>query len=185
MIYSVRLKTATTLDSSLITLAEAKNFLRVTVEDASEDTRISNLVKASRQAIEESLNRTILTSTWLHRIDNFPIGQIQLMKNPVQSVTSVKYYDVAGAQQTLVEDTDYRVDIYTGRINTVTGTYWPTTETEKFNAVEVEYIAGYTVVNVPPGIKNGILYKLWENYHGDMMGSQIESSINFYRNQIF
>lgn len=182
MIYSDRLKTATTLDTTLITLAQAKNYLRVTTSDATEDTKITNQLMASRGMIEERLNRIVLTQTRTHRIDSFPVGNIQLWQSPIQSITSVKHYDSDDSQQTLVVDTDYRVDIYTGRIEEILG--WPATY-NKVSAVEVEYIAGYTVANVPPGIRNGILYQLWESYHGDPMDKLIEASVGFYKNQVF
>ena len=187
MIYSINLTTATTLDKTLIPLAVAKNFLRIDTADEREDTRITNLIKASRQEIENRLNRVVLTSTWTHRIDNFPLSTIQLMKAPIQSVTTVKYYNAATPTvlTTLTENTHFRVDIYTGRISPMSGTTWPSTKSDTYNAVQVEYIAGEAVASVPPGIKNSILYKLWENYHGDPMEKMIEASTGFYRNQVF
>ena len=187
MIYSVPLKTATTLDSTLIPLAVAKNFIRVDTADNREDTRITNLIKASRQEIENRINRIVLTSTWTLNIDNFPLSTIQIPKTPIQSVSSVKYYNAATPTvlTTLTENTHYRVDINTGRISPMSGTTWPSTKSDTYNAVQVEFVAGYTVANVPPGIKNGILYKLWENYHGDPMEKLIEAATGFYRNQVF
>lgn len=185
MIYSVRETTPTTLDLTLIPLIEAKNYLRINTNESLEDTRLENLIKAARQEVENRINRVILSATWTHRMDSFPISQIQLIKTPVQSVTSVKYYDTDGNQQTLDDGTDYRVDVHTARLAPENGASWPATEANKYSAVEIAYVAGYTVANVPPGLKNGILYKLWESYHGDPMNSLIDASTNFYKNMIF
>jgi uncharacterized phiE125 gp8 family phage protein len=185
VIYSIKETTATTLDLSLIPLGVAKNFLRVTGEESHEDARIIDLIKSCRQEVENDINRVILSATWTHRMDSFPIGNIVLVKTPVQSVTSVAYIDTDGNSQNLVENTNYQVDIHTGRIGLVTGQSWPATKTNTYNAVVITYVAGYTVATCPPGLKNGILYKLWEAYHGDPMSSLIETSVGFYRNPIF
>lgn len=185
MIYSVKETTATTLDLSLIPLGVAKNYLRITADESYEDARLIDLIKSCRKEIENNINRVILSATWSHRMDSFPVGQILLVKTPVQSVTSVAYIDTDGASQTLTVDVDYRVDIYTGRIAVVSGKSWPATKTSTYNAVTVTYVAGYTVATCPPALKNGILYKLWEAYHGDPMDSLIEASVGFYRNPIF
>ena len=185
MIYSIKETTATTLDLSLIPLGVAKNYLRVNAEESHEDARIIDLIKACRQEVENDINRVILTATWTHRMDCFPIGDIILVKTPVQSVTSVAYTDTDGNEQTLVEDTNYQVDIHRSRIGLVTGQSWPSTKSNTYNAVVVTYVAGYTVATCPPGLKNGIMHKLWEAYHGDPMGSLIESAVGYYRNPIF
>lgn len=88
------------------------------------------------------LNRSILTQTWTLYLDSF-CDIVELPKGPVQSVTSIKYYDADGVLQTLAA-TQY--ELQKGKfVPTVTKAYgvtWPTLDTRK-RAVEIKYVAGF------------------------------------------
>lgn len=85
----------------------------------------------------------------------------------LQSVESIKYIDINGAQQTL-DSTQYKVDPASimGRIVPAYGAQWPATRSE-ISAVEVSFTSGYgDASKVPRGIKNWILIMiatLYEN----------------------
>jgi hypothetical protein len=85
----------------------------------------------------------------------------------MQSVQSVKYIDLDGAQQTLAPSL-YKTDVVSpmGRIVPAYGTSWPSTRME-INAVEVVFTSGYGApIDVPQGIKNWMLIRiatLYEN----------------------
>jgi hypothetical protein len=76
---------------------------------------------------------------------------IRLPRGPVQSVSSIAYYDAAGSQQTLGAG-NYEVDItaVVARICPVTSSFWPTTAI-KLNAVSVTYITGFGAAAAVPG----------------------------------
>ena len=96
--------------------------------------------------------------------------EIILPMSPVQSVTSIKFIDTSGVQQTMLS-TDYKVDNISepARILPAYGTTWPSTRNE-INAVEIIYQAGYGAASVvPEGIKSWIKIRaatLYENREG-------------------
>lgn len=131
-----------------LTTAEAKAHLRV--DTADDDTYIDTLILAARQQAESITRRALITQTWKYYLAQFPIstpGQfpnaIELPLAPLQSITSVKYTDNDGVQQT-VDSGDYDVDINIepGRIIPSFGNVWPSTRYQA-NSVEIEHIVGY------------------------------------------
>ena len=83
---------------------------------------------------------------------------MELRKPPLQSVTSIKYQDINGAEQTLsssVYQVDSKSDV--GRIVLADGESFPDTD-EVVNAVTIEYKAGYgdAASDVPSLIKSSI-----------------------------
>lgn len=152
--------------SEPITLVEAKAHLRV--DHAYDDAIIQLYLSAARQHIDGYdgwLGRAIMPQTWELALDCFPAdGTIRLPLPPLQSVTSVKYDDVAGDEQTM-PPTDYSVDAKSqpGWVVMNSGG-WPTTWTG-INSVRITYIAGYaSAAEVPAAIKAAILLMLGNLY---------------------
>jgi hypothetical protein len=87
----------------------------------------------------------------------YPYMLLEIANPPLQSVTSVQYYDTTGTLQTLVQGNqtgtgDYIVDIYgeQGRITPQYGTVWPWPRAV-MNSVQVQYVAGYAYdATTPP-----------------------------------
>ena len=143
--------------SEPVTLAEAKAHCRVEVSD--DDAYITALITGVRIVAEQELQRTLITSTYKLILDGFPSDQIDLPYPVLQSVTSLKYYDEAGVQQTLSAGL-YRVDAVgqPGSISTTDA--WPKTQSRQ-DAVEVVYVAGWTAAaNVPQNIKQWMLMRI-------------------------
>lgn len=126
-----------------VSTAEAKTHMRVST--SADDTYIDTLIKAARMDSENFQHRQLITATYTLTIDRFPTADyIDLPRPPLQSVTSVKYYDNAGTQQTF-SSSYYTVDISTapGRIYVDRDTGWPSDVDDRRNAVEIIYVAGY------------------------------------------
>lgn len=165
-----------TTDATLepITTAEAKTHLRVTI--SADDAYIDALVKAARMMAENELRRSLLTQTWTKTLDQFP-DAIGLPYPPIASVTSVKYLDTAGAQQTLASD-QYTLDKQSepGWIVPAYGVTWPDTYCA-VNAVEVIYVAGVaSAALVAQSIRAWILLQvghLYENREASIPGVSI------------
>lgn len=156
---ALRLKTAPS--SEPVTLAEAKAFARWT--KSTEDAIFTALITAARQACENELQRALLPQSWEKTLDEFP-DQIELPYPPVASVTSLKYTDSNGDQQTL-NPNSYTLDNASepGWIVPAYGLTWPATQAS-VNAVVVEYVAGYATAGaVPEAIKTWI--KLMVNHY--------------------
>jgi uncharacterized phiE125 gp8 family phage protein len=145
-----------------VTLAEAKRHMNIST--TADDTYITALIKRVRWYGEEVRAwRTFINTTYMLRLDAFPAsnGVIELPRPPLSSVTSIAYDDAADDEQTLVEDTDYRVDAYTepGRVTVEYGKNWPTTYPQT-GAVRIAFIGGYGAADtdVPDHIKQAMLF---------------------------
>lgn len=146
--------------SEPVTVAEAKARLRVTV--AAEDGDIASLIQQARALAEAACQRAFVTQTYSLKLDDFPRGRdrtIYLPRPPLQSVSSVTYYDAAGAPQAL-GPAGYWVAPggEPGRLLPPAGAEWPAVQAGRPEAVEVVYVAGYgDAAAVPPPAKAAIL----------------------------
>ena len=91
---------------------------------------------------------------------------LELPGSPLQSITSIKYYDTDGVQQTWSSSL-YDVDIVSepGRVSPSFGEIYPSTR-QRFNAVEVEFVAGYGDAgsDIPNAIKHAMFLLIGEMY---------------------
>ncbi len=138
--------------SDPVSVSEAKAHLRV--EHSSDDSLIGGLITAAREYVEAQYSRTLVTSTWVLTLPEFPTWEIRLPRGPLQSVASVAYVDVAGDAQTLAASR-YLVDATAdpGTITPAPGYAWPGTRAQE-KAVTITYLAGYgTAAAVPERVK--------------------------------
>jgi uncharacterized phiE125 gp8 family phage protein len=138
-----------------VTLSEAKEHLKIDVSD--EDTLITNAITAAREWLEDHTGLKFYTQTITEYWDKFYSDCLELSAYPVQSVTSVKYIDLDGVEQT-INASNYKTDNISRpcRIETGYGVNFPSTRLE-INAVYVEYIAGYGAADdIPERIKSAI-----------------------------
>lgn len=149
------LTTAPTLEP--FTVEEAKAQIRSV--QAQEDALVTSYIKSARAAAEAHLGRVLLTQTWTLAISDFVTVIPLPFAAPLQSVTSVKYYDEAGVQQTL-SSTAYTVDTRSrpGRIALASGQSWPAVQSlRRVNRIEIVYVAGWTSRDlIPEDIKQGM-----------------------------
>ena len=94
--------TITAATEDPITTPTAKAHLRVTYTD--EDGNIAAFISAATQFAQELTNRQFCTATFKAVTKEWPCDEFVLHKNPVQSITWVKYYDENNALQTLSTD---------------------------------------------------------------------------------
>lgn len=143
-----------------ITLAEAKLHCRVDADLTADDALITALIVAARERAEHELGRALISQTWERVLDAFPADDdILLGMPPVQSITSVKYIDPTGVEQT-VSGSLYVLDKEReGWAILAAGATWPDTM-DTANAVRVRFVAGETsAASVPESIK------LWIRLH--------------------
>lgn len=149
-----------------VDLATAKLHLRVTTDD--EDARITSLIKAARMAVEERIQRALITQTWRLGLDRFPWdGRIVLPRPPLISVDSITYTDDQGTPGQTVPSSDYVVDVRSepGRIWRAEDASWPATARQP-DVVLIEYQAGYgeAGTDVPQAIIEALLLELGALY---------------------
>lgn len=152
-----------------ISLADMKVDLRETGTD--KDAQITRLIRGATERAEHQTGRALLEQEWELIIDAFPAGEIELANPPVMSITSVKYMDVAGAEQTLIS-TQYTLDadLLPGYLFPAYGTSWPATM-DVANAVRVRFKCGYAttpalLADAAPGLPDWLLVQvqtLYEN----------------------
>lgn len=128
-------------------LAEAKLWLRQ--EETADDALIDQAIADARRECEDRLSQQLIAATWKLLLDEFPgwahgcDDTIRVPLPPLIAVSSIKYLDTAGVQQTL-SAADYLVDAASrpGRIAPAYGKIWPSTRDQQ-SAVEVTFVNGY------------------------------------------
>lgn len=120
-------------------------------------------IPAARQYAEGYTRRALITQTWALRRRGFPSGDLFIPKPPLQSVSSVQYYDALNASQTLAAD-QYEVTTPAGdappagEFCAAYGVTWPVVYDRK-EAVSITFVAGYgdDGEDVPAAIRRAIL----------------------------
>jgi uncharacterized phiE125 gp8 family phage protein len=133
-----------------------------------EDDYLNGLITTARKIVELHSTRRFITQTYQLAIDQFPSGNtILLTHSPLQSVSSVKYYDTDSTAATFSSD-DYEVDTFRepGQIVLGYSKIWPSTTLRTVNGVIIEYILGYgdARADVPEMYKQAIKILAGELY---------------------
>lgn len=168
-----------------VTLSEAKTFFKVDGTD--EDALITSLLVTARRLCEEYTKRAFITQTWKLVLDRFPVDEdadeleimlgldtpqaIQLSRQPIQSITSIKTTDTANTQTTVASAT-YTFDQSGGRVLLNSGYSWPT-DLRADAAVEITTVNGYgdNGGTVPDPIKQAILTSAYAMYSSRQCGA--------------
>lgn len=164
---SLSLVTAPTVEP--VSLAEIKAHLRVDTND--EDAYLHSLISAARQYFDGrsgTLGRALNTQTWKMTLPAFS-DWINIPLPPLQSVSSVKYYDTSDSLQT-VATTVYEVIVdgtAGGAVHLLGDQNWPTAvSTNKKEPIEIEFVAGYgdSWNDVPRPIRQAIMFIVAQFY---------------------
>lgn len=151
-----------------VTVAAAK--LNARVDHADEDALWPSWVAAARRLTERETGRRWVTQTCRLVLPAWPAdGLIRLPVSPVQSVTSVKYYDAAGVQRTLTAGTDYRAWLGRERplVYPPAPAYWPDLGDGRLDRVEVVFVAGYGAASAVPDEAKAAVLLCTARWNGD------------------
>lgn len=182
---SVTLVTAPAVEP--VSLSDAKLWAKV--DDTADDDLITALIVAARESAEQFLRRSLITQTWKLAIDLSPsdcyddLGDgvydlpvsvlygglpsvIQLPKGPIQSISSVKTYDLDNTESTY-SSSNYTVDTDGDRFTLNFGSIWPANLRSAAAAI-ITYVAGYgdAATDVPQAIRTAILMHVQKMYDG-------------------
>lgn len=122
-----------------------------------EDDLLEGIITAARMQAEQYQKRQLIEATYKLTLPCFSCA-IPLLIHPVQSITSVKYYDTSNVQQTLdssvyILDTDQKPAVLRLAYNQT----YPSTYARP-SAVEITFVAGYAdETEVPAATKQAIL----------------------------
>lgn len=141
-----------------ISIGQLKCRVNLAIDDDSHDCYLTELVKECREEVESDLDILCCTQTWQLQTDAIMHG-LQLYKSPVQSISSIQYYDAGGTLTTLPTSI-YDFDSTNRKIFLKTNQIWPPVE-ERWDAWKITYLVGY--VTVPAIVEKAILL-LAENY---------------------
>lgn len=159
-----------------ISVATCKSHMRIINSDTDDDL-IQTYIENATDWLEHITNRSFVNTTYDYTLESFPyyttqriqpvlwgrIG-IYLPKNPVVSVTSVKYKDFDGVEQTFSE-WGLNNKQEPARIIPNKTTVWPYADVQQPIPVTIRFIAGYGSPPVLPGrIKTALLYLVSHMY---------------------
>lgn len=124
-----------------ISAADVAEYIRVD-DLAQDELLLEGMITAARQYLEQYLSRPIATQTLEEALTGWanPI----VLDSSLQSVTSIKYLDLNGVEQTLASN-QYLVDTYSepAQITPAYNVEFPELYAVP-NNVKVRYVAGYT-----------------------------------------
>lgn len=162
--------------SEPISLNEAKLHLRVS--NTLEDSVITNLIIVARQWVENYTWRPLITQTIDVVFDTLESKELIINKSPIQSVTSIKYIDQDGTEQTL-DTNKYVVDLL-GQPGRIKLDAIPNTK-DTLNAYKIRIVCGYAnAASVPQLYKSAMLLLIGHLYENkQQVQSQTLSEIPF------
>jgi uncharacterized phiE125 gp8 family phage protein len=159
-----------------VTLAAAKDFLRVTHAD--DDAGISAMIAAAVNLLDGRngiLGRCLEPATYELLFDRFPAAEIRLPLGPVASVNSVAFIGPEGAEDT-VSASNFDLDnaeAFGGWIVPHSGFAWPATMAT-VNAVSVRFVAG---TGTPEAVKDALLNMVAARFDGRGDGRMLTAGI--------
>lgn len=170
-------KVITAVTTEPVLLAAARVHLKLTADDpTTEDSLISAWITSAREMAEHYTGLAMAAQTLEAALDCFPGYEddyIDLPRPPVATITSVKYTDTAGAEQT-IDSSAYALSPYgeSRRIAPTYGNYWPTPQ-DIPDAVRIRYVTGYGApgagagfTTCPKAVTSAILLMVgWMNEH--------------------
>ena len=148
-----------------------------------DSSKVTRNLKTAREMLEIHTDRSLITQTWVMKLDKFPeSGIIYLPKGITQSITSIKYYDTDDALQTLAAtqyDVVINADIARVSYSEVSGG-WVSVSSNLLDAIEITYVTGYgsAATDVPEWAKDAIIAKATSLYSiGDIDTTDMYKSL--------
>ena len=123
-----------------VTIQEAKTQLHIGASDVSFDVELSAMIAAAREEWERDTSTALITRTLEHRLPQW-LDVVQLTVRPAIAVSSVKYIDSSGVEQTVAVG-DYYLDGDQVRFKPAFTN--PAIE-DRSEAVRITYTAGYGI----------------------------------------
>ena len=154
-----------------LSIQEVKDHLRV----SGQDEELYRILKAARGVVERYLNRALITQKWDAYYDAF-CNEMKLPYPPLQTVDSVKYFDVDGTERTLANTQYWVTNHEPATIVRAYDVTWPTLQYGRPQAIKVSVTVGYgdDGADVPEEIRHAIklvITDLYENRGAVVLGT--------------
>jgi len=177
---------------ALVSTAEMKAHLRVDFSD--DDMEIEAMVEAARQYLDGPagiLGRALVTQEWSWTVSAATENRMVLPVVPVQSVSSVTFFDAENAQQTMPAESYRLIQANQAAwLQLEAGMSWPAVY-PRDDAMTVTYTAGYgDAMDVPRPIRLAATMMAAAWYEGrdgmaprgaDPLPSGVQALIDLYR----
>lgn len=132
-------------------------FLQSRITDTAEVPFVDLLIKAARQFLEKRLSRALVEQTLEWYLDYWPSLNCAIdlpWARPLLTVVSGTYKDSNAVVTTMVEGTDYVVDLHSdpGRVMPLWGELWPSFTPFSTGSVTWRYTAGDNGASLSPAV---------------------------------
>lgn len=140
-----------------------KRNLRIDADDHTLDYYLEEILHSSVDFVQTSVGRQLARATYLGYLDSFPDeDEIEITLGPVDSIVSIKYYDINNVQQ-IMNQADYMLDNIelTAKLRFLKtfGTY------DRYNGVEIEFKNGWaSAEEIPAELKDAIILVATERF---------------------
>jgi hypothetical protein len=121
--------------SGIATVAQAKNWLRVTGD--AEEVLIQGIINGAVAYAENYLNRTIGQNSYMMSLNHFS-ELVELRLPPVSAVTKIEYFDTDGAVQQF-DVLKTRVNKEEGYLSLKQGEQWPDNVADEYFPIQIYY----------------------------------------------
>lgn len=165
------LVTAATLKP--VTLLQAKKHCEVPLDDTTHEDQLEMLIDVATDQFENDCDICLLTQSHKVYLQDWP-ERIYLPKRPIQSVTSVRYYDSSNSQQTL-STSIYSLNPPERSLVLKINQDWPSVATDRWDAIEVEYVCGFASADSVPAAARHAVLMLVGYYFGQNRGDNDRS----------
>lgn len=145
----------------VVSLALAKEQLRIEADFTAEDTLIQSMIDAAVGAAEDYMGAKIVDSDVVMNLNTLDV--VINIPIPVRSITSLKYFPNTGAEITM-PDTGYKL-LKFGKENGIRIIKETVPETDtRYDAVTVTFKSGYASGSVPKPIIQAVLLQISDMY---------------------
>lgn len=154
-----------------LSLAEVKLYCRVDDDITVDDALIDALIVAARQRLDGYsgiLGRALISQTWRLDLPQF-WNVTRLPLPPLQSVTSVKYYNTSDVLTTVATSVYEVITSGTtgGHIHLLGDQSWPSDiDTDRAEPIQITFVAGYgdSWNDIPEPLKLAMAYIVTHHY---------------------
>jgi len=171
--------------TATINLADSGLGAQAPSTNTTADPYLSTLIQTAREWVERECERALLTQTWELWLDSFPWWRAPILLSlpPIQSITSIKYYDQDLTQQTWASS-NYLVMAPAGpaaqraQIVPNAGVSWPLLPSfaltqRRPDQVQVRFVTGWTAKSEVPGAIKQAMLLLIGNWYRNREAAQI------------
>lgn len=133
-----------------VSLDDAKLHLNIESSETFFDDELTGIIWAARDFVERRTNLTLITTTYTAKWACFPKSELAIPAYPVSAIDSVQYYDNDGDLQA-VSSYQESLDSKPAYIQPAVDDDWPDTQSDRIDAVQVSFTAGYgaTAATIP------------------------------------